>query len=137
MPPALEHNSIADRLALLAEQRRENQIGRWEFEQSKRDVLNLPRSRISPIVRNLLACLIVDVTLLGLTIAFPAYVKMVALVVLLIVAYLAATGWYVFSNIDRARRDSRHLWGRDAEWDDNMRNQRWRPFIFNKQGRRR
>jgi hypothetical protein len=73
--------SIADRLDKLISQRKSYQIGEWEFEKRKRETLQLPPAGLHPIIRNLLAYLIINCICLGLALAFPAYAKIVLIAI--------------------------------------------------------
>ena len=73
--------SIADRLTQLIAQRESFQIGEYEFETQKRAALQLSPAGLHPVVRNLLAFLIVNCASLGFAIAFPDYAKLALIVI--------------------------------------------------------
>ncbi|PJI92229.1 hypothetical protein BC777_1074 [Yoonia maricola] len=112
--------ALAHELLLLAEERRANQIGQWEFEESKRRLLKLPRSRIPGVIRNLLACLIVNLVLLALAVAFPTYAKMVAVALLIVFVYLLLAGGHLLSKVATAGRRGGGS-SRAVDWDHGMR----------------
>jgi len=124
--------ALANELSLLIEKRQANQIGQWEFEESKRRLLKLPRSRIPAVIKNLLACLIVNLVLLVLAVAFPTYVKTVAVALFVVFVYLLLTGGHLLSKVATAgRRDGGS--SRAVDWSHGMRHVAgtgWSSFGF-------
>ncbi|SFR59362.1 hypothetical protein SAMN04488005_3111 [Yoonia tamlensis] len=80
--------SIADRLTQLIAQRESFQIGEYEFETQKRAALQLSPAGLHPVVRNLLAFLIVNCASLGFAIAFPDYAKLALIVIGILLAII-------------------------------------------------
>lgn len=120
--------SLTDQLTALAEKRRANHIGTWEFKESKRKLLGLHRFGMPPIVRTLTACLIFNLTLLTLALTFPVYAKMVAAALVFFVLCIGLTGQRMLSRIVDEGRSGRH-WSAPVDWNRGMervsRTRRW------------